>query len=85
MDNAVPTVFEERNAVFVVRTRDEHEPAHVHARHPDGVVAVLLDETRRIGVYRDQEGKVGTRDVNWIVDAVTAHFDECLSKWEQYH
>jgi hypothetical protein len=81
----VPTIFRFRNTTFTIYTRNEHEPAHIHADHPDGVVAVILDETSRTGVYRDQKGDVGTKDVNWIVDAVTDQFELCIAAWEQYH
>lgn len=70
---------------MAIFTRDEHEPAHVHVKHPDGFLVILLDETSRSGKLREKSRNLKSVDVRDAIRIVNENFDLLLDAWERIH
>jgi len=80
----VPTILRVDDLRIAIFT-DDHEPAHVHVQHPDGIVVVLLDARTRRAVLRGRSRGVSARDTRRIVEIVGEHFETLFAAWERLH
>jgi Domain of unknown function (DUF4160) len=82
---AVPTTLRVGSLDIIINLRGEHEPPHVHVRHPDGFVIVVLDEATHTVWVRDANRRISGHEVRRVAAIVQQHFDLLLATWSFYH
>lgn len=56
---------------------DDHEPAHFHARHPEGTAKVRIDTLEVI------ESKLGRRQLRLVLAWAELHQDKLRENWRR--
>jgi hypothetical protein len=82
---AVPTILRVGSIDIAINLRDEHEPPHVHVRHPDGSIVVVLDEASNTVSTRNGKGRIAAHEIRRIATIVEDHFERILAAWSFYH
>ncbi len=80
----MPTIHRAQGFDFMIHPND-HEPAHVHVYHADGVVIVLLGDANTLPSVRAIRGPVKDRDVVRAVRTVEENQETMLAEWRRIH
>jgi hypothetical protein len=81
----VPTILRVGSLDIAINLRDEHEPPHVHVRHPDGTIVVVLDASTGTVSTRHSKGKISSSEIRRIISIVEEHFEMIITTWSFYH
>lgn len=76
----MPTVWTKGKLRIVLRTRNEHNPPHVHASLGDKSASI---EIRTLKVTANTGFNLP--DLNEIAEVIELHQEHWLELWEQYH
>jgi len=81
----MPTILRVGSLDIAINLRDEHEPPHVHVRHPDGTIVVVLDECTGTVWTRHSKGNISSSEIRRIMSIVDEHFEMIVATWSFYH
>ncbi len=88
----MPTLYEYFGLIFLIFTRNEHPPIHVHVKsgRKESVVEIILDEStkkvkmvrrRRLGNSASAEKELSEKDLNLAVKFVNVKAEEIVKSW----
>ncbi|HTD33223.1 MAG TPA: DUF4160 domain-containing protein [Candidatus Elarobacter sp.] len=81
----MPTIVRMGSIAIAINIRDEHEPPHVHVRHPDGTIVVVLHEATHTVSTRSTKGRITSAEIRRITSIVEDHFEMIITTWSFYH
>lgn len=82
--DTMPTIHRQEGFAFRIYTHD-HEPAHVHAIHADGVAVILLGDDGTYPGVREVRGEIRDPDVVQPVRIVAEHQAMMIAEWRRIH
>ena len=88
----MPTVYKYFGLFFLIFTRDEHSPIHVHVKSGNkmSIVEIIIDEKtnkiimvrrRRIGNSASTANELSEKDLKTAVDFVNIKAEEIVKLW----